>query len=65
MQIICLFNEVRVVCSVIEDLGYQGGTHVKTVEYKGRERIVVKRGNVWQPPKTIEKIMPHGKYQGQ
>ena len=36
-------------CKVVEDLGYNHnrGVYAKVVIYKGQERVVIKRGGVW------------------
>ena len=55
---LCEFDGKQVQCMVLENMGYQGGDYVKAVEYEGKERIVVKRGNVWKPKTVAEKLYP-------
>ena len=58
MKILCKFDDNQVQCRVIENMGYQGGDHVRAVEYKGEERIVVKRGKIWRPKTVAERTEP-------
>jgi len=55
MKILCEFNGEQAQCKIIENMGIQGGDYVKAVEYKGKERIVVKRGHIWRPKTLKEK----------
>ena len=55
---LCEFDGKQVRCMVLENMGYQYGDYVKAVEYEGKERIVVKRGNVWKPKTVTEKLYP-------
>ena len=55
-KILCEFDAKQVQCKVLENMGYQGGDYVKTVEYEGNERIVVKRGQIWRPKTVSEKF---------
>lgn len=53
-KILCEFkNGKQIECKVTENMGFQGGDYVKAVMYEDKERIVVKRGNIWKP-KTID-----------
>jgi len=54
-KVLCEFDGIQVECKVIENMGYQGGDYVKAVEHGGKERIVVKRGNIWKPKSISEK----------
>ena len=52
-KILCEFEDGKQTeCKVTENMGFQGGDYVKAVEHEGKERIVVKRGQIWRP-KTI------------
>ncbi len=55
-KVICEFDGIQVECKVVESMGYQGGNYVKAVDYKGEERIVVKRGTIWRPKTVNEKF---------
>jgi hypothetical protein len=54
-KILCEFDGIQVRCKVTENMGFQGGDYVKAVEHEGKERIVVKRGNVWRPKTVSER----------
>lgn len=56
-KVLCRFDDVKVMCKVIENMGYQEGDYVKAVEYEEVERIVIKRGSVWVPKPAPEKIL--------
>lgn len=64
-KILCEFNGKQIKCKVIENLGYQGGDYVKTVEYEGAESVVVKRGKLWRPKTVLEKFGKSGPITGQ
>lgn len=36
----CNIDGKETECKVIENMGFQGGVHVRAVEYEGKERIV-------------------------
>jgi hypothetical protein len=55
-KILCEFEGVQVQCKVLENMGYQGGDYVKAIEFEGKERIVVKRGQIWRPKTVSEKF---------
>ena len=55
-KILCEFDGKQTTCKVVENMGYQGGDHVKAVEYGGKERIVVKRGQIWRPKTVSERF---------
>ena len=55
-KILCEFEDGKQIeCKVTENMGFQGGCYVKAVEYDGKERIVVKRWNIWTPRSVIER----------
>ena len=64
-KVLCEFDGNQIECRVIENMGFQGGDYVKAVDYKGEERIVVKRGAIWRPKTVSEKIKIAGKICGQ
>lgn len=64
-KILCEFEGNQVQCKVLENMGYQGGDYVKAVEYEGKERIVVKRGQIWRPKTVMEKFGVGGNVCGQ
>ena len=64
-KILCEFDAKQVQCKVLENMGYQGGDYVKTVEYEGNERIVVKRGQIWRLKTVSEKFGIAGRVCGQ
>ena len=55
-KILCEFDGKQAECKVTENMGYQGGNHVKAVEYEGKEKIVVKRGKIWRPKTVVERM---------
>ena len=55
-KILCEFDGKQTECRITENMGYQGGDHVKVVEFEGKERIVVKRGKIWRPKTVTEKF---------
>ena len=55
-KVLCEFNGKQCQCKVLENMGYQGGNHVKAVEYEGKEKIVVKRGKIWRPKTVMERM---------
>ena len=65
MKAKCDFGNGVIECKVTENMGFQGGNHVRAVEHEGRERIVIKVGDIWRPKQPIEKLMPISKYTGQ
>ena len=64
-KILCNFDGHEISCKVIENMGYQGGNYVKSVEYNGEERIVIKCGLIWRPKMWKEKLMMRGYVCGQ
>ena len=64
-KILCEFDGIQIECRVTENMGFQNGNYVKAVEYKGEEKIVVKRGAIWKPKTVSEKIGIGGKVCGQ
>ncbi len=65
MKLKCKFDDKIILCKVLENMGFQGGDHVKAVEYNGKERIVIKRGGIYIPKPLVEKIQPPSKYEPQ
>ena len=56
VKILCEFDGKQIQCRVLDNMGYQGGNHVKAVNYNGQERIVVKRGQIWKPKTVSERL---------
>ena len=56
MQILCEFDEIQIICKVIENIGFQGGRLTKVVKYRGIERIVQKYGDIYKPRLLREKF---------
>lgn len=52
----CLFDNEVIECTVIENMGWQGGNYVKSVDYNGEERIVIKIGGIYKPKLIQDKI---------
>jgi hypothetical protein len=52
----CFINGEEVNAKVTENLGFQGGYNAKAVEYKGKEYIVVKKGDKWTQRTVVERL---------
>lgn len=55
-KVLCELDGERIMCKVLDNMGYQEGFYVKAVEYNGKERIVVRRGAIWSPRRPDEKL---------